>query len=96
VPGTDWSPEFDTNDALRHAPFKSAWQPVSDPVVHVFTHFRLELSVYCARLGKMNDALAGHWWAAPSGLVGEALPSVMKKVIEAALPGATKKRKRAA
>jgi A/G-specific adenine glycosylase len=96
VPGTEWIPQFDAGDALRHAPFTAAWQAVPDPVVHVFTHFRLELNVYCARLGGMNDAPAGSWWAAPSLLPGEALPSVMKKVIEAALPGATRKRKRAA
>jgi A/G-specific adenine glycosylase len=96
VPGTAWSPQFEAGDAFRHAPFKAAWQPVPGPVVHVFTHFRLELDVYCAHLGSMNDAAVGGWWAAPSALPGEALPSVMKKVIEAALPGATKKRKRAA
>jgi A/G-specific adenine glycosylase len=96
VPGTAWSPLFDAEDALRHAPFTAEWHPVARPVVHVFTHFRLELNVYCARLGGVNDAPAGGWWAAPSTLAGEALPSVMRKVIEAALPGATRKRKQAA
>jgi A/G-specific adenine glycosylase len=96
VPGTPWSPQFDAKDALRHAPFAAEWHPVSQPVVHVFTHFRLELNVYCARLGGMNDAPAGGWWAMPSSLPDEALPSVMKKAIEAALPGATRKRKQAA
>jgi A/G-specific adenine glycosylase len=96
VPGTEWRVDFPVTDALRHAPFKAAWQPVPERVIHVFTHFRLELNVYCARVGQMDDAPGGGWWASPAGLAGEALPSVMKKVIEAALPGATKKRKRAA
>jgi A/G-specific adenine glycosylase len=38
----------------------------------------------------------GCWWSAADALPAEALPSVMKKAIEAALPGATRKRKRAA
>jgi A/G-specific adenine glycosylase len=33
----------------------------------------------------------GHFWAPLAGLHGEALPTVMKKAIEAAIPGATKK-----
>jgi A/G-specific adenine glycosylase len=95
VPGTEWRVDFDAGDALRHAPFPAEWRRVPEAVIHVFTHFRLELNVYCAEVGPMNDA-GGGWWAAPPTLAGEALPTVMKKVIEAALPGATKKRKRAA
>ena len=40
----------------------------------------------------MNDVRRppGHWWAPASTLAEEALPSVMKKAIEAAYPGATK------
>ena len=60
-------------------------------VVHVFTHFRLELNVYCASAGRMEEAPSGCWWAPAKTLAGEALPSVMKKVIEAALPGATRR-----
>jgi A/G-specific adenine glycosylase len=96
VPGTAWRADFDGEDARRHAPFTAAWHAVDRPVVHVFTHFRLELDVYCAHVGGMKDAPDGSWWAPTATLAGEALPSVMKKVIEAALPGATKKRKRAA
>lgn len=96
VPGTEWSVSFDDARALDLAPFDAAWVPVAAPVVHVFTHFRLELNVYCARVSAMAHAPGDGWWAAAEALPGEALPSVMKKAIEAALPGATRKRKRAA
>ncbi len=34
----------------------------------------------------------GHWWSPVSAVHDEALPTVMKKVIESAIPGATKRR----
>jgi A/G-specific adenine glycosylase len=59
----------------------------------VFTHFRLELNVYCAAARAMEQAPPGCWWAPAETLAGEALPSVMTKVIEAALPGATRRKR---
>jgi A/G-specific adenine glycosylase len=90
VPGSAWA-------AVRSdftPPFAADWRLVPGTVVHVFTHFRLELNVYCARVGTMEEAPDGCWWSPPGALPGEALPSVMKKAIEAALPGATRKRAR--
>ncbi|TIR00077.1 MAG: A/G-specific adenine glycosylase, partial [Mesorhizobium sp.] len=51
----------------------------------------LELDVFKA----MTDvaAPAGHFWSLADEISGEALPTVMKKVIEAAIPGATKKQR---
>ncbi|TIW77052.1 MAG: A/G-specific adenine glycosylase, partial [Mesorhizobium sp.] len=34
---------------------------------------------------------SGHFWSLAHEISGEALPTVMKKAIEAAIPGATKK-----
>ena len=93
VPGTGWSAE--PAAPLAAAPFPAEWRPAGT-VIHVFTHFRLELNVYCARDIAMDDAPEGCWWSAAEDLPGEALPSVMKKAIETALPGATRKRRRAA
>src|SRR5690606_9348664 len=62
-------------------------------VVHVFTHFHLELNVYCAGVGWMENTPPGCWWAPAESLPGEALPSVMKKVLEAAIPGSTARRR---
>jgi A/G-specific adenine glycosylase len=73
------------------APFPADWRAAGS-VVHVFTHFRLELSVFCARVDVMTKVPAGFWWSAPAALPGEALPSVMKKAIEAVLPHSTRRR----
>jgi A/G-specific adenine glycosylase len=90
VPGTEWTAGFDPANA--EPPFAAAWKRTPGTVVHVFTHFRLELIVYCASLATMKKAPAGCRWVAAESLAGEALPSVMKKAIEAALPGATRRR----
>ena len=58
------------------------------PVAHVFTHFELRLAIERADVDLETPAPPGHWWA--TKLSEEALPSVMKKAIEAAYPGATK------
>jgi A/G-specific adenine glycosylase len=89
VPGSEWSSRRDSLAGLAEAPFQAAWRPVTGKVVHVFTHFRLELNVYCTTVGAMKKAPPGCWWADMDSLAREALPSVMKKVLEAALPGST-------
>jgi A/G-specific adenine glycosylase len=93
VPGTDWVNRASNLTPPAHAPIQADWRRLPGTVVHVFTHFRLELNVYCARAGVMEQAPAGSWWAPAETLAGEALPSVMKKVIEAALPGATRRKR---
>jgi A/G-specific adenine glycosylase len=92
VPGSAWG---STPATQADAPFPADWHEAG-AVVHVFTHFRLELTVYCARNASPAKVPADWWWSAPEMLPGEALPSVMKKAIEVALPGATKRSKRAA
>ena len=89
VPGTTWSADYVPSAA--DGPFPADWRAAGE-VVHVFTHFRLELNVFCARVGIVKKAPPGSRWAAAADLPGEALPSVMKKAIEAALPGATRRR----
>ncbi len=93
VPGTDWVNRASDFNPAAHAPIQADWRSLPGTVVHVFTHFRLELNVYCARVGAMEQAPPGCWWAPAETLASEALPSVMKKVIEAALPGATRRTK---
>ncbi len=88
VPGTVWTADF--VPTAGDAPFPADWR-AAGKVVHVFTHFRLELNVLCARVGAMEKAPPGSRWAAAAALSGEALPSVMKKAIEAALPGSTRR-----
>jgi A/G-specific adenine glycosylase len=92
VPGSEWSSRSSAMEPSAEAPIQAGWRRVPEKVVHVFTHFRLELIVYCAKVGRMEKPPAGCWWAAPEDLPGEALPSLMRKVVEAALPGATRRR----
>ncbi|WP_181706074.1 A/G-specific adenine glycosylase [Chthonobacter rhizosphaerae] len=89
LPGTDWT-EAPAADPLAAAPLAAAWTPVSGLVEHTFTHFHLKLSVVRAT----SDAPApdGCWWSAPGDIAGEALPTVMKKAVEAAIPGSTRRR----
>jgi A/G-specific adenine glycosylase len=89
VPTTGWTARADGETGVDAAPFPADWRRAGS-AAHVFTHFSLELAVYRADVGTI-PALAGCWWSRPGDLMGEALPTVMKKVIEAAIPDATRK-----
>ncbi|MGC1446226.1 MAG: A/G-specific adenine glycosylase [Xanthobacteraceae bacterium] len=92
VPTTEWSKDFDASTAMKGAPrFASmrkplAWQKILGVVRHVFTHFPLELIVYVSEVPARTAALKGTRWVKISELGGEALPSLMRKVIAHALP----------
>ncbi|WP_246671194.1 A/G-specific adenine glycosylase [Mesorhizobium sp. 8] len=87
VPTTNWTARADGATDVSAAPFSADWQKAG-AIGHVFTHFALELSVFRAETN--GPAPPGHFWSGPAGISGEALPTVMKKAIEAAIPGATK------
>jgi len=93
VPGSDWIQGSEGPRGPEAAPLVADWQRVAAPVIHVFTHFRLTLDIWHARLPDTHPAPDDAWWASAAELPHEALPSVMKKAIEAAAPGATRKRK---
>ena len=93
VPGSDWGDtSVAAKAAMKTVPVKADWWRVPDPVIHTFTHFRLELDVYRA-IVPANAPLTiwadGHRcrWVHRRDLDGEALPSVMKKAIGHALRG---------
>ena len=90
VPGSGWSSQFNDLSAMAEAPIEANWRS-SGVIVHVFTHFRLELSVFRADVAMRSHAPGGAWWAPADAIPGEALPSVFKKAIEAAVPGATRR-----
>jgi A/G-specific adenine glycosylase len=85
VPTTPWTHDFDAGEALRQAPrlrrTQPRWRRLPGVVSHVFTHFPLELVVYRARLAAGTSAPAGARWIPLSELGGEALPSLMRKVV---------------
>jgi len=92
VPTTVWSADFDEGDALKHAPIslparqmEIPWHRIPGVVRHVFTHFPLELSVYVSDVAADMPAPKGARWAKISELGGEALPSLMRKVVAHAL-----------
>jgi A/G-specific adenine glycosylase len=93
VPTTEWAADFYESRALADAPrFGStkrrlavAWHRIPGIVRHVFTHFPLELSVYCAALPAHTSSPPGTRWVALSEIGGEALPSLMRKVVAHAL-----------
>lgn len=92
VPTSAWTAEFEEADALKDAPRfssrgsggngkKTSWRRVPGVVRHVFTHFPLELVVYAADVPARAPAPNGARWAALDAIAGEALPSLMRKVI---------------
>ena len=95
VPTTEWSNDFDEKHALGAAPqFFSPltdeesgirWHRIPGKVRHVFTHFPLELAVYIAELPPHTRAPKGTRWIATAAIGGEALPSLMRKVLAHAL-----------
>lgn len=91
VPGTDWTARIDGATGAEAAPFRANWRPKGS-ISHVFTHFELELSVFIAYVDTAPPP--GHWWSSRATIHSEALPTVMKKVIEAAIEGATQKPRR--
>lgn len=81
VPGTVWSTDFAEEMALSSAPLKALWHQHLGVATHTFTHFHLEVTVYSATLPAGTPLPEGCWWSVPGDLEGEALPTVMRKII---------------
>ena len=91
VPTTGWTARIDGATGTDAAPFAADWQP-SGTVTHVFTHFELRLSIYRVAIAdpiEINDG----WWEPVTNLEAQALPTIMKKAIAAAIPLAFKSAK---
>ena len=88
VPGSQWAHDFDSDRALEAAPrlgVKTKWRRLLGTVQHVFTHFPLELAVFVAQVPRATRAPKGARWIRLADLAGEALPTVMRKVVAHAL-----------
>ena len=93
VPSSAWEATAPAaKDALVAAPVHAQWWPVPGEVVHVFTHFRLEVQVYRALVPL--DATPNLWsepercaFVQRRALPSAALPSLMRKIIGHALKG---------
>ncbi len=78
------TPVSDWTRARAEPPFPVAadWRRAGQ-IVHVFTHFRLELEIWSATIDDPAP-LAEGWWTDPARLDAEALPTVFRKALAAA------------
>jgi A/G-specific adenine glycosylase len=85
VPSTDWL--LEPADANAAAPLRAEWKKLPRSVEHGFTHFHLILDIWRARTIETGELLSrgDYRWLPPGDLAGEALPSVMRKVVAAVL-----------
>jgi A/G-specific adenine glycosylase len=94
VPTTEWSADFDRRGRRASAPKLSTkslrWHRLPGLVRHVFTHFPLALEIYATRVPKGIRAPKGARFVKLSALDGEALPSLMRKVVAHAMSFETK------
>jgi A/G-specific adenine glycosylase len=85
IPSTPWLGSK-LRDAGVHAPIKTTWRKLSETVEHTFTHFHLELAILGAETVSGETPDDGEYrWVARDDLADEALPTVMRKVVAAAL-----------
>jgi A/G-specific adenine glycosylase len=67
-------------------PFPGAWQRVEESVEHIFSHFRLILTVYKIEVVSMQEPPLKMRWVQDTQMKNEAFPSVMNKVLRCAFP----------
>jgi A/G-specific adenine glycosylase len=81
VPSTQWAARV--TEAEAQAPLAAEWRKLKGVVEHTFTHFHLELTVWLAEKvidGVLRDD-GDYRWTKREALDGEALPTVMRKVV---------------
>ena len=78
VPSGAWVEKLTRDDAA--APVNATWKKLPGLITHTFTHFHLELTVLKA-IATKSDVSGDCRWVSRENLSGEALPSVMRKII---------------
>ena len=78
--GSQWSTKpLLASTIQKHAPIASAnWSPVPTKVLHTFSHFDLELSIYMTSSTTQPE---GTFWCPLANLSSQPFPSLMKKVL---------------
>jgi A/G-specific adenine glycosylase len=97
VPTTEWSAEFALDTAARAASsliplmnkVDGGWRLLPGVVRHVFTHFPLELNILLAVVPRSSRAPGEMRFVARDKLKSEALPTLMRKVLDRALAAET-------
>jgi A/G-specific adenine glycosylase len=89
LPSGAWVEDGEFAASPEEAPLAADWRRVNGMVRHTFTHFHLELELLCARLpaDAVPDLPARCRWVPRRDLAGEALPSVMRKLVALAEDG---------
>ena len=81
VPSTPWNAEpCSAAEARAAAPLEAAWRVLPGQVRHTFTHFHFEVTVWAGR-SETAAAAAGRW-VPLDRLADEAIPTVMRKIID--------------
>jgi A/G-specific adenine glycosylase len=81
VPSTPWrETPWDEAEARANAPAALDWRPLPGIVRHGFTHFHFEVTTWAGLHGGDGLSAEGRW-VLPDALGGEALPTVMRKII---------------
>jgi A/G-specific adenine glycosylase len=92
VPSTEWREAAISEAAARkEAPVRASWVRLPGTVRHTFTHFHLELAVLAGET-ESNAKSVGSW-VPLDRLSEQALPTVMKKVVNHALGVARRSRR---
>jgi len=87
VPSTPWREAlWEEQEVRAAAPFDLAWRALPGDVRHTFTHFHLVAMLWTGRIEGEMPGVEGRW-VAPDRLDGEALPTVMRKLIRHGLAG---------
>lgn len=93
VPGSEWQVGSMPLNAMQCTPIDGKWEIRCGSIRHTFTHFHLEVDVFKHQFSKAQTPPDHHWWSEREAIPSEALPTVMKKIIECACPGSTKRKK---
>ena len=80
-PSSPWEEIELTKEKLSHAPLTALWKKSDRSVTHTFTHFHLTLTLMKGRVQNVTDGL----WVNTKNFGDYALPTLMKKVVKAAL-----------
>jgi A/G-specific adenine glycosylase len=87
VPSTPWrNASWAAGEAAAQAPVAAEWRSLEGVVRHTFTHFHFEVTVWTGRVGT-GAVEDGQRWIPPDALAGQALPTVMRKILDHGMRG---------
>lgn len=82
IPTGTWTENRDMLEDYSSAPIAQIWTRAPELVPHTFTHFHLRLAVYHGVA--QGTEIPGTWWSSLADQDGEALPTLMRKVLSLA------------